>query len=117
MGRGRGRGWGRVSLAWLVTYLVDIGMRLGGQVPCLRKIGMCLGERREQLRGRGPRRMGIRLGGRVPYLDLVNSACLPGGATGEDRKGESGDKWIEALCVCVGVCMWAQFWHMELCHA
>ena len=59
MGMGRGWGWGRVSLAWLVTYLADIGMRLGGRVPCLKEIGMGLDGWGKRLRGRGPCRMGI----------------------------------------------------------
>ena len=40
---GRGRGW--VSLVWLVTYLVDNGMQLGGRVLCLEEFRMCLGWR------------------------------------------------------------------------
>ena len=84
----------------LVTYLVDIGMRLGGWVSCLEVIGMCLGGRGERLSGRGPCRMGIWLGGRVPYFGLVCSASLPGGAAGEDRKGMSGGVWN------VGSIMW-----------
>ena len=90
-GEGEGEGLEEGQLGWLVTYLVDIGMRLGGRVPCLEEIGMSLGGWAERLCGRGPCRMGIRLGGRVPYLGLVCSACLPGGAAGEDRKGVSAE--------------------------
>ena len=64
---GRGRKW--VNLVWLVTYLVDNGMRLGGRVTRIEEFGMCLGgqgpfleETRELLIWRGPCRMGIRLG-------------------------------------------------------
>ena len=97
-----GRGWERVSLVWLVTYLVDIGMRLGGWVPCLKEIGLRLGGWGERFSGRGPCRMGIRLSGRVPCLGLVCSASPPGGAAGEDRKGVSAEvrrlKEIEEAC-------------------
>ena len=40
---GEGEGLGEGQFGWLVTYLVDIGMRLGGRVPCLEVIEMCLG--------------------------------------------------------------------------
>ena len=98
-----GEGEGEGQFGWLVTYLVDIGMQLAGRVPCLEEIGMCLGGWRERLRGRGPCRMGIRLGGHATYLGLVCSACLPRDAAGEARKGVSGSRGIKALWahVCV----------------
>ena len=40
---GRGRGW--ISLVWIVAYLVDSGMRLGGCVTCLEEFRRCLGGR------------------------------------------------------------------------
>ena len=76
-----------------------------GGVLCVKEIGMCLGGWGERLSGMGPCRMGIRLGGCVPYLGLVCSACLPGSAAVEDRKGVSEGKGIEAVCVCARACM------------
>ena len=59
-----------------------------GWVPCLAEIGLYLGGWGERVSGKDPCRMGIRLGGGVPYLDLVCSACLSGGAAGNDRHRE-----------------------------